>query len=149
MKRASLSLFVLFVALSGFATAQVNGNVSDQIPMLLVQSRYVYVTSVDGSEFNPRVLPEDRQAIIDVKDYIRRWNHWAVLYDTYQADLIIVVMRRGSEDVMWIYDARVRSSAPLWWVGQKGGLDSKELPLMHRLRAQIEVADARSNGDKD
>ncbi len=149
MKRASFSLLVLFVALSGLAPAQVNGNVSDEIPMLLVQSRYVYVTSVDGSEFSPRVLPEDRQAIIDVQNYIRRWNHWAVLHDTYMVDLIIVVMRRGSEDVMWIYDARVRSSIPLWWVGQKGGLDSKELPLMHRLQTQIEAAEARSNGDKD
>ncbi len=149
MKRASSSLLVFFLALSGLATAQVNGNVSDQIPMLLVQSRYVYVTSVDGSEFSPRVLPEDRQAIIDVQNYIRGWNHWAVLYDTNMVDLIIVVMRRGSEDVMWIYDARVRSSIPLWWVGQKGGLDSKELPLMHRLQTQIEAAEARSNRDKD
>ncbi len=144
MKRASLFLLVFFFALSAFATAQVNGNVSDQIPMLLVHARYVYVTSVDGPEFSPRVLPEDRQAILDVQDYIKQWNHWAVLYSTYQADLVIVVMRRGSEDVMWIYDARTPTRAPLWWVGQKGGLDSKELPLMHRLQAQIEAAKAKS-----
>ena len=104
----------------------------------------MYVTSWDGSEFSPRVLPEDRQAIVDVQDFIKQWNHWAVLYDTYQADLIIVVMRRGSEDVIWIYDARLpRSTVPLWWVGQRGGLDSKELPLMRRLQALVEAAESR------
>ncbi len=149
MKRASLLLLVFFLASSSLAIAQVNGNASDQIPMLLVQSRYVYVTSWDGNEFSPRLLPEDRQAIIDVQDFIKNWKHWVVLYDTFQVDLIIVVMRRGSEDVMWIYDARLRSSVPLWWVGQKGGLDSKELPLMRRLQAQIEAAEDGTNRKRD
>lgn len=148
MKRASFYLlvfFVFFLALSGLAAAQVNGNTSDEIPQLMVHARYVYVTSWDGAEFSPRVLPQDRQAIVDVQNEIKRWNHWAVLYDTYMADLIIVVMRRGSEDVMWVYDARVRTSAPLWWVGQKGGLDSNELPLMQRLEFLVEQAKAKSN----
>ncbi len=145
MKRASFFFLpVLFLALLQPATAQVNGSTSDMIPQLLVSSRYVYVTSWDGSEFSPRVLPEDRQAILDVQDEIKRWNHWAVLYDTYQADLIVVVMRRGSEDVLWIYDARIPSGTPLWWMGQRGGLDSKELPILHRLESLIEQAKAKA-----
>ncbi len=149
MKRASwfvLLFLLLLLALATPVASQVNGNTSDQIPMLVVRARYVYVTSWDGSEFSPRVLPEDRQAIVDVQDFIKQWNHWAVLYDTYQADLIIVVMRRGSEDVIWIYDARLpRSTAPLWWVGQRGGLDRKELPLMRRLQDLVEAAEKRSS----
>jgi len=36
-------------------------------------ARYVYVTSFDGSQWNPSILPEDRAAIGEVQDAIRTW----------------------------------------------------------------------------
>ena len=43
------------------------------IPALFRQARYVYVEAVDGDEFNPRLYPEDRQAIADVRHALQAW----------------------------------------------------------------------------
>jgi hypothetical protein len=42
------------------------------IPALFRQARYVYVEAVDGDEFNPRLYPEDREVIADVRHPFRR-----------------------------------------------------------------------------
>ena len=40
-------------------------------PGMFRNARYVYVTSFDGSQWNPNLLPEDRAAIGEVEDAIR------------------------------------------------------------------------------
>ena len=64
------------------------------IPALFRQARYVYVEAVDGDEFNPRLYPEDRQAIADVRHALQAWNRYALTIRQQDADLVFVV-RKG------------------------------------------------------
>jgi hypothetical protein len=71
------------------------------IPALFRQARYVYVEAVDGDEFNPRLYPEDRQAIADVRHALQAWNRYTLTARRQDADLVFVV-RKGR-----LADARV------------------------------------------
>ena len=64
------------------------------ISALFRQARYVYVEAIDGDEFNPRLYPEDRQAIADVGQALQTWNRYALTVRRQNADLVFVV-RKG------------------------------------------------------
>lgn len=64
------------------------------VPAVFNQAQYVYVQATDGDEFNPNLLPEDRQAIADVMTAIQGWKRYVLVYQRSQADLVFVV-RRG------------------------------------------------------
>jgi hypothetical protein len=65
-----------------------------EIPALFRQAHYVYVEAVDGNEFNPRLYPEDRQAIADVRHALQTWNRYVLTIRREDADLVFVV-RKG------------------------------------------------------
>ena len=44
------------------------------VPAVFNNARYIYVEAVDGQQFDPRLYPEDRQAIADVQDAMRAWQ---------------------------------------------------------------------------
>ena len=46
---------------------------------------------MDGDEFNPTLLPEDRQAIADVEHAIQKWGRYTLTLRRSQADLVFVV----------------------------------------------------------
>ena len=56
------------------------------VPALFRQARYVFVEAVDGDEFNPRLYPEDRQAIADVRNALQTWNRYALIIRRQDAD---------------------------------------------------------------
>jgi hypothetical protein len=58
------------------------------------QARYVYVEAVAGQEFDPRLDPDDLQAIADVDKALYDWNRYVLTIRREQADLIFVV-RKG------------------------------------------------------
>jgi hypothetical protein len=64
------------------------------VPAVFKNARYVYVEAVDGDILNPRLLPEDRQAITDVEDSLRQWNRYALTINRNEAELVFVV-RKG------------------------------------------------------
>lgn len=64
------------------------------VSAIFQNARYVYVQAMDGDITNPRLFPEDRQAIADVEDVIRDWNRYAIAITPSDADLIFVV-RKG------------------------------------------------------
>ena len=64
------------------------------VPAVFNQAQYVYVQAMDGNEFNPNLLPEDRQAIADVMTAIQGWKRYVLVYQRSQADLVFVV-RKG------------------------------------------------------
>ena len=74
-------------------------------PGTLANARYVYVASYDGDQFNPNLLPEDREAISAVQDAIQKWGKLTLVYQPAQADIVILVTSRPSEDLMAVYDA--------------------------------------------
>ncbi len=108
-------------------------------PGIFRNARYVYVTSFDGSQWNPNILPEDRAAIGEVQDALRAWGHFVVVQEPRDAEMILVVQRRGSEDELAVFDpARGRDSTYLWRVMGRGGLDKNEMPLFQEFRQAFE-----------
>lgn len=64
------------------------------VPAVFKNARYVYVQAVDGDVLNPRLVPEDRQAIYDVEQSLRKWKRYALTLNRNEAELVFVV-RKG------------------------------------------------------
>lgn len=137
-----LSMAVVLLVLAGAAMA---GSVADKdvppFPGTLTNARYVYVTSYDGDQFNPGVLPQDRHAIAAVQDAIVKWGKWTLVYKPQEADVVLVVMSRASEDVLAVYEAHGwPKNQYLWRVSGREGLQKSETPLVAQLRKAFEKA---------
>jgi hypothetical protein len=65
------------------------------LPKRVVHARYVLVTTNSAYDLtNPHMMPDDRQAAVNVHNAIKKWGRYALAYDTRNTDLIILV-RRG------------------------------------------------------
>jgi hypothetical protein len=64
------------------------------VPAVFAQARYAYVEATDGNEFDPRLFPEDREAIANVENAIRAWGRYDLTMRREEADLVFVV-RKG------------------------------------------------------
>jgi hypothetical protein len=141
MKRATVAVLVLFTAIAAaFAAPSAQTSSTPLFPKVLINAKYVYVTSYDGDQYNFNILPGDRQAIASVQDAIQKWGHYVLVYRPQDADMIIAVQKRGSEDVLAVYDARGPQDTWLWRVMGHGGLDKGELPLFAKLQSAVEQA---------
>ncbi len=63
-------------------------------PQVIVNATWVYVTSMRGDAFNPRLDPEDRKAIFDVEDALKSWGRYKLVTRAEEADIVFLV-RRG------------------------------------------------------
>src|SRR6267154_1543018 len=118
-------------------------------PGTLVNARYVYVTSYDGEQFNPDLLPEDRQAIGTVQDAIQKWGKFIVVYEPRQADIVLMVTSRPSEDVLAVYDAHGwPRNQYLWRMMGRSGLQQNEAPLVANLEKAFDRATAPRHADR-
>jgi len=126
-------LIGLAMVTSSGATAAKN---PPEMPRILSNARFVYVVAYDGNQFDPRLLPEDREAIARVQDAIQKWGKLIVVYRPQDADIMLVVQSRPSEDVLALYDAHWGDAASgpsqqyLWRVMARGGLQKGEMPLI-------------------
>jgi len=110
-------------------------------PGTLVNARYVYVTSYDGDQFNPNLLPSDRDAIGAVQDSIQKWGKFIVVYEPHEADVVLMVMSRPSEDVLAVYDAHGwPQNLYMWRMMGRGGLQTGETPLATSLEKAFDQA---------
>src|SRR6266404_5346001 len=132
MKRFSLlaAILILMTAISALAAPKPNTANVPAFPGTLANARYVYVASYDGDQFNPNLLSEDREAIGSVQNAIQTWGKLTLVYQPSQADIIILVTSRPSEDVMAVYDAHGSRGNYLWRVMCRDGLASGETPLV-------------------
>lgn len=64
------------------------------VPALFNTASYVYVQAEDGDIMNPRLFPEDREAIADVQDELKDWKRYAIALRQSDAELTMVV-RKG------------------------------------------------------
>ncbi|HTA47871.1 MAG TPA: hypothetical protein VK930_00345 [Verrucomicrobiae bacterium] len=112
-------------------------------PGTLVNARFIYVTSYDGDQFDPNLLAEDRQAIATVQDAMQKWGKFILVYEPRQADIILMVMSRPSEDVLAVYDAHGwPQNQYLWRMMGRSGLQPSEAPLVTNLEKAFEQATA-------
>src|ERR1700704_1886135 len=105
MNRFSLVAISLIVLAAISATASPNPS-SAKVPVFpgtLANARYVYVASYDGDQFDQDLLPEDRNAISAVQDAIHKWDKLTIVYRPSDADIIILVTSRPSEDLLAVY----------------------------------------------
>jgi hypothetical protein len=131
MKRFSLlAAILIMMTVSALAAPKPSSATLPAFPGTLANARYVYVASYDGDQFDTNLLPEDRNAIGAVQDAIQSWGKLTLVYQPSQADIIILVTSRPSEDVMAIYDAHVPGGNYLWRVMGRDGLASGETPLV-------------------
>ena len=145
MRKLASVLCLLLIATAVMA-ASVTTNSDNSIPQFpgtLRNARYVYVTSYDGNEFNPNLLPEDRDAIINVQDALKQWGKYVVVYRPQDADMILVVQSRGSEDLLAVYDPQMPGTY-LWRVMGRNGLQKGETPLVSQLKTAVEQASKKS-----
>jgi len=132
MKKNILAMVLLSLAMS---TAVALAENAPEMPRIFANARFVYVTAYDGDQFNPNLLPEDREAIARVQDAIQKWGKLIVVYRPQDANIVLMVQSRPSEDVLAVYDAHGgdASSRPsqtyLWRVMGRGGLQKSEMPL--------------------
>jgi hypothetical protein len=98
-------------------------------PAVLKNARFVYVASYDGDEFNTNLFPQDRAAIAAVEDSIRKWGKLMVVTRASDADIIVLVQSRPSEDVLAVYDAHERGGQYLWRTMGRDGLQTGETPM--------------------
>jgi len=121
-----------------------SGPIVPPFPGTLVNARYVYVTSYDGDQFDPNLLPEDRQAINAVQDAIQKWGKFTLVYEYHQAEIVLVVMSRPTEDILAVYDARgwPKNGQYLWRMTGRNGLQTGETPLVTDLQKAFEQATA-------
>jgi hypothetical protein len=129
MKRRIFAIMLLAAALTAFGTATAAVR-APQLPRTLSNARFVYVAAYDGDQFDPNLLPDDRAAISRVEDAIQKWGKLTIVYRAQDADIILMVESRPSEDVLAVYDARSASQTYLWRVMGRGGLQKSEIPLL-------------------
>jgi hypothetical protein len=86
----SVALALILAAPLGFA----KDKKKNDVPAVFSTARFVYVQAEDGDIMNPRLFPEDREAIADVEDALHDWNRYAVTLDQSDAELVMVV-RKG------------------------------------------------------
>jgi hypothetical protein len=141
----ALVLAAALLFTSQFATAAGSKKLAASIPPFpgsLSLSRYVYVTSYDGDLFNPNLFPEDRRAITAVQDAIEKTGKFTIVYKPEQADMVLMVTSRPTEDVLAVYDARGwrSDSLYLWRMTGRNGLQPSETPLVTNLISAFDLA---------
>jgi hypothetical protein len=133
MKKNVFAMVLLSLAM---CTAVAFAENAPEMPRIFANARFVYVTAYDGGQFNPNLFPEDREAIARVQDAIQKWGKLTVVYRVQDADIILAVQSRPSEDVMAVYEAHGGdagsrpSQTYLWRVMGHGGLQKGEMPLV-------------------
>jgi hypothetical protein len=133
------AILVMMTAISALAAPSPNSTTVPAFPGTLANARYVYVGSYDGDQFDPNLIPEDRAAIGAVQDAIQKWGKLTLVYQPSQADIIILVTSRPSEDVMAVYDGLQGPSGNyLWRIMGRDGLETGETPLVTQFEKGFE-----------
>ena len=141
MKRFPLVAIILtlLAAISVLAAPNPNSAKTPPFPGTLANARYVYVASYDGDQFNPNLYPEDRRAIGAVQNALQTWGKLTIVYRPSEADIIVLVTSRPSEDLMAVYDAHDWPDGNyLWRVMGRDGLQSGETPLVTQFEKGFE-----------
>jgi hypothetical protein len=107
------SIALIFVLVTALAPAPAKPKKPYKLPAVFDQARYVYVEAVDGQEFDPRLNPDDRQAIADVDKAVYDWKRYTLTEQRREADLIFVLRKgRLAEAKLGVQIGTGRQNAP-------------------------------------
>ena len=130
MKR---NIFLAALLLLVVANLSASSDEPRPMPSRFKNARFVYVSALDGGQYSSNVLPDDRAAISRVESAIRKWGKLTLVIRPQEADVIVSVQTRSSEDVLAVYDAHQMSEGNprnyLWRVTGRGGLQ-KDMTLV-------------------
>jgi hypothetical protein len=141
VKRSSAVLgLLLLLAASAVAAPNVSRSKVLPFPKTLTNARYVYVAAYDGDQFSPNLLPDDRAAIVNVQDSLRQWGRYVIVYRRQDADIVLLVQSRPTEDVIAAYDAHLPGADYMWRAMGRSGLQKGETPLVSQLQQAVETA---------
>lgn len=87
-------LVVALLLLPSLAFAQSKKKKKASVPAIFSTAKYVYVQAEAGNLYDPRLLPEDRNAISNVMNALRDWGRYTVMPSADGAELIFTV-RKG------------------------------------------------------
>ncbi len=132
MKRFSIlaAILIMVAAISATAAPSPSTAKVPAFPGTLANASYVYVAAYDGDQFDPNLLSEDRNAISSVQSAIQNWGKLTLVYQPSEADIVILVTSRPSEDLLAVYDGHGSRGNYLWRVMGRDGLASGETPLV-------------------
>jgi hypothetical protein len=97
--KAPKTITLLLLLVPALATVQAKPKKPYKLPAVFNQAHYVYVEAVGGDEFDPRLHPEDRQAISDVNKALYDWNRYTLTMKREQAELVFVVRKGRAVEV--------------------------------------------------
>lgn len=141
MKRYLVVLGLLLIcAASALAAPNVSQSSVLLFPKTLTNARYVYVAAYDGDQFSPNLLPEDRAAIANVQGALTQWGRYVIVYSRQEADMVLLVQSRPTEDVIAAYDAHLPGADYMWRAMGRNGLQKGETPLVSQLQQAVETA---------
>ena len=110
------TIFSAMLILAAMAWAAPKPSTPDRpFPAVLKNARFVYVAAYDGDQFDPNLFPQDREAIGEPR--------------ASEADIVVLVQSRPSEDVLAVYDAHMRGGQYLWRTMGRDGLQTGETPM--------------------
>jgi hypothetical protein len=139
-KLVAAVMVTVFMAGMAFPTPKPprSAQTEQPFPGTLRNARFVYVAAYDGDQFDSRLLPEDRDAIANVQDAIQKWGKLTLVYEPGQADIILLVQSRPTEDLLAVYDAHFAGGQYLWRVMGRDGLQKGETPLLTKFEKGFE-----------
>jgi len=95
------------------------------LPKQVVHAKYVLVTTYFGDNLaDARVPPDDRQAVADVEDAIRKWGRYTLVYESKNADLILLVRKGRVAGVQEGAGIHIGSNHPTPSVGDITNVDA-------------------------
>jgi hypothetical protein len=91
--RSAKAIALFLVLVPGLVSAQKKPK-KPAVPAVFNQAQYIYVEAIDGDEFKPGLLTEDRLAIADLRDALHAWGRYTYTPEREHADLVFIV-RKG------------------------------------------------------
>lgn len=88
--RTVLVLALMILPVVGFAQKKKKPST----PAIFGTAKYVYVKAEDGDINDPRLLPEDRDAVSNVMNALRAWGRYTLMPTADGAELVFIV-RKG------------------------------------------------------
>ena len=143
MKKISVVIALLALLSLGALAEQKSGDGWNALGVVR-NARYVYVTSYDGPQFSPYLLPQDETAISAVQKAMQQAGY-VVVYEPWQAEMVLAVQARPSSDLLAVYDGGPhRMGTYLWRAEAKNGFSGQNPLLVDQLQQALGRAGAKS-----